>query len=97
MADRTVAKTIAQQIGHRAFFMMGTKNRLADDRSLSFDIKGCKRFNYIKITLDPTDTYIVEFIKTRKHQIQTTVKFDMVYFDELHDLITTQTGLALSL
>ncbi len=97
--DMTIANTIAQQIGGRAFFMMGTNRKIGTENSLFFNIKGCKEWNNVRITLAADDTYTVEFIhigrapnfKTRSERLEG------IYCDQLHSLISEKTGLALSL
>lgn len=98
--DMTVANTIRTQIGAVAFFMMGTKQWAGDENSLSFPIKGCAKYTHIRITLEPTGTYQVDFIKVgRAHKYHplkvTTDTVEGVYVDVLHDLISRRTGLAL--
>lgn len=97
--DMTVANEIARQIGGRAFFMMGTKIKTGTDTALMFDIKGCKRFNWVRVTLAADDTYTVEFIHIGRAPAFKTNKetFEGIYNDQLHSLISEKTGLALSL
>lgn len=56
---------------------------------------------HVRITLEPSDTYKVEFLRVRSHgpAHATTVlaDFDGVYADMLHSIIETNTGLHLSL
>ena len=60
------AHQIREQLGHKALYMLGAKNLGATDRSLSFKIgRNSKKVNYIKITLEPSDTYRVEFLNIR--------------------------------
>lgn len=109
----TPAETIRQQIGHRAFYMLGASNLMysaADPNWLSFRIKGSRTINYIKVTLDAMDTYTMEFGKISNTTItigSTKLKgapaykvvktLEGIYFDQLHDLITENTGLYTSL
>lgn len=80
-----------------------------DPTWLSFRIKGSKKVNYIKIKLENDDTYTLTFSKIRKvdplkalsmnqeqyyaaaNKIVAEVKG--VYFDDLHDIIESRTGL----
>jgi hypothetical protein len=91
--DMTIAHEINRQIGNGAFLMMGTKNKIGDTNSLKFDIKLCKQYNWIKITLDANDTYTVEFIKVGR--APTIDPVHDVYVEDLHNLISKRTGLAL--
>lgn len=95
--DLTIAQTISDQIGRRAFLMMGTKHKLGGENFLSFDIHGCPQFNKIQVTLEPDDTYKVEFFKFRKFECVNYLERDMIYAENLNQCIETNTGLALSL
>ena len=97
--DMTIANTIAEQIGHRAFLMMGTRHKMADGPALSFDIRGCREWKHIKVTLDPMDTYTVSFFKQGPRPEFKVTRLDVegVYCDMLHATIEKHTGLALSL
>lgn len=96
-----VANEISRQIGNRAFAMMGAKNLLGSEDSLQFKVgRNAKRVTHIRVTLDPSDTYRVEFIRVgRAPMFKTTpvADFDGVYADTLHALIESNTGLYLSL
>jgi hypothetical protein len=95
--DLTVANMIRDQIGRGAFFMMGSKNLSGDKNSLTFDIKLCKAWKWVKVTLEPDDTYTVTFIMVgRGPQYKRTEKsINGVYVDMLHDVIEENTGLVL--
>lgn len=97
MSNLTVAKTIQQQIGHKAFCMMGTKHLLGSENSLSFDVKGSRFCSHILIRLDPSDTYTIEFVNCRNHERHVVKSVDMVYWEDLHHIISSNTGLCLSL
>lgn len=98
MNTLSVANTIADQIGAKAFLMMGTKYKLGGENFLSFDIKGCPNFNKIQVTLNPSDTYTVEFFKfNRSFERVNYRSVEMVYADGLRQVIEFNTGLALSL
>src|SRR5678816_4780398 len=90
--DLTVANTIAQQIGHLAFVMMGTKHKLGGADFLSFDIRGCPDFGKIQVTLEQSDTYKVEFFKFRQFKRVNYKVVDMIYADGLHQCIEANTG-----
>ena len=96
--DLTVARTIQIQIGADAFRMMGTNHQVGDEKSLMFNIKGCRAFNKIRVTLDPSDTYTVEFIKVGKAPTFkiTTESHAGIYADALKSLIEEHTGLRLT-
>lgn len=93
-----VADIILQQIGGNKFIVMtGAKNFLShNNQALSFQLPS--RFakqgiNYVKITLNDSDTYDMEFGKRwgRKYDVINTV--DGVYCDMLQSIFTEVTGL----
>lgn len=98
--DMTVANTIARQIGHRAFVMMGTRYKLGDERSLTFDVRGSRIVNKIRVTLNSMDLYDLEFWKVGrapKFRVEVVDVRTDVYFDALREVIERVTGLYLSL
>jgi hypothetical protein len=92
-----VAETIRQQIGHKALYMMGAKNLLNHGNALSFRIRGSRKVNYIKITLNSMDTYDLEFGKIHGMNYRIVEEFEGAYADMLHCVIEHRTGLHLSL
>jgi hypothetical protein len=96
-SDLTVANTIAQQIGGKAFYMMGTQRKFGGSNFLIFNIRGSKIANKVQVTLDPSDTYTVEFFKLRGLNCKSVAKFSDIYVDALRGVIESTTGLALSL
>lgn len=103
MSDLRIANTIAQQIGGKAFFLMGTRQKIGTSNSLIFDIRGSKKANKIEITLEPSDTYRIDFYKNKRvkkffppESIRVHTSDD-IYFDMLHEVIERNTGLYLSL
>ena len=101
-----IAKTIGQQLGGlgKVSSMIGATNFMSHrEGALSFRFKAKalqvngKAPNYIKITLDPSDLYTVEF--GRVHGLKYTVvqTDEGVYCDQLRPLIEQTTGLYLSL
>lgn len=99
MSDMTVANTILQQLGGRMFTMMtGAKNFTGTENSLTFRIgQNCHKINGVRITLTPADTYTVEFLRIRKFEVKTASKHEDIYFDQLRELFTAQTGMYTSL
>ena len=89
----SVAKIISQQLGNKALFMLGAKSLLDVGNGLSFRIRGSRRVNYIKIILNASDLYDVEFGKVWGHNYKVVDSFDNVYCDGLHSLIRESTGL----
>lgn len=102
MADLAIAKTILEQLGGRRFTVMtGAKNFLGseEEKSLSFTLPrnfAKDGINRVKITLDPTDTYTVEFGKiTYRHPYKYAVVETVpgVYDTNLQSVFTKVTGL----
>lgn len=91
-ADMEVAKTILQQLGGKQFQMMtGAKNFVADENSLKFKIgSNAKRVGYVRIQLDPDDTYTVQFMSSSGKLIK---ELDMIYADQLQSVFTDYTGM----
>ena len=97
--DLSVARTIARQIGPFAFRCMGTTTHVGGLNNLTFDVKGAKRINKIRITLEPMNAYTVQFLFVGKGGLE--VKYvatdSEVYVDKLHETIEMRTGLFLRL
>lgn len=96
------ANTIARQIGNGALFMMGAKNLIAhtteENAALSFKIgRNDNGITHLKITLEPSDTYSIKFLKVRGLNVSTVAEVDMVFEDVLKQVIENRTGLRLSL
>jgi len=93
----TIADTILQQLGGRKFTLMtGAKNLTGHANALSFKLPS--RFakdgiNYVKITLNPSDTYIMEFGKIVKHTYKELITSTGVYCDQMQTVFTDITGL----
>jgi hypothetical protein len=99
--ELTVANTILQQLGGgRALMMLGAGQPVGDATSVMFAIKGSPlKVNKIRITLDPSDTYTVEFLRYSRKTLEVTVTnyWDGVYAEDLRRVIESHTGLYLSL
>jgi hypothetical protein len=104
---KTIPEIIAAQIGSRAFFMMGTNQKIGDGATLAFNVRGARETgcNKIRVTLCGDDTYCVEFwrvpvgaraIVAGKAPVLLHHS-EGVYADGLHQCIEYHTGLALSL
>lgn len=106
------ADIILQQLGgsRRLKIMINGRDFYSDDNGNALIFKfmpGKNGETAVKITLDPSDTYTVEFIKivrrkdpTLKIMIPHRVvisKHEGIYFDMLADLWRDQTGLAIRL
>lgn len=91
----TTAKEILNQLGGNKFCAMtGAKNFVYGDSMLMFAIgKGAKGgINKVRVTLDPSDTYTVEFFKLRGVDCKQIASVDMVYADGLRAVFTSHTG-----
>jgi hypothetical protein len=97
MSDMTVANTILEQLGGGKFRVMtGAKNFTGDDNSLTFHLPSnfaTKGINIVKVILDATDTYTVEFSKLRAMKLTAIASRDDVYCFDLQRVFTEVTGL----
>jgi hypothetical protein len=96
-----VAKTILAQLGGNRFLAMtGARDLTGGEKSLTFKIgRGAKRgINAVRVTLDASDTYTVEFIKIgRGWKVETVEEISLVYGDSLRAVFTEHTGFRTSL
>ncbi len=94
-----IAGEIIRQLGgHKFVVMTGAKDILALDSGVRFRLPGgggfCRHgINYVRIELDPNDTYSMAFFKANKKGSQKLAGFSFVYFDKLQELFTQETGL----
>lgn len=102
MTGEQIANTTLQQIGGagKISAMIGA-NRIAfnSEGTLTFHFKGSRKMNFIKIKLNSSDLYEVEFYKysPRKNELkEITTKTD-VFSENLKSIIETETDLYLSL
>ena len=93
--DMTVANTILQQMGgNRLKVMTGAKNFLGSADHLSFRLPKAKDgINYVKVTLDASDTYTMEFGRVYGTTYKVIDKIVGVYNDMLQACFTDKTGL----
>ena len=96
-ATATIAQTILQQLGGNKFIVMtGAKNFMDLGNGLSFKLPSnfaTNGINYVKVTLQPSDDYTVEFGKLRGVKYTALKTVDGIYCDVLQDLFTRTTGL----
>lgn len=103
--DLQVANTIREQIGRKAFFMLGAKNLVGDVSSLTFKIgRNAKSVSHIKVVYHAgLDTYEVQALRVRcpKGSPFPVTKIlestSDVYVDSLHTVIEAFTGMYTSL
>jgi hypothetical protein len=95
--DMTTAHTILQQLGGSRFIAMtGARSFVGSQTGLTFKLPA--RFarggiNVVRIALDPSDTYTVEFGKLWGLDYRTIKTLDGVYAEDLQDIFTDATGL----
>lgn len=94
--ENNVAETIMQQIGHRAFVMMGTESIVMGPDSLTFSVgRNAKNVSKVRVFYDcGSDTYTVGFFG--RTGVEKACDSD-VTADVLHRVIESRTGLYLSL
>ena len=97
-----VAETILSQLGHsiqRICIMIGGYGFVSstDGVSFRFKVRSKNGSNGLRITLDPSDTYTVEFLSVRGSSRKIKGKFSDIYAEDLRPLFERETGLYLSL
>jgi hypothetical protein len=92
-----IANTIKDQIGSKAFYMLGAQNLAGDENSLTFKIRGSRKVTHIKVKLDPDDTYEMTFWKALGYNFKTVKVIPGVYAEDLNRMIRETTGLATNL
>jgi hypothetical protein len=99
MTNLQIANTIIEQLGGSQFIVMtGSKDLVGREDGLSFRIgRNAKGISHIRITLEVTDTYTVEFFKWRKLEMISRGDVSAVYADQLRKVIESRTGLITSL
>jgi hypothetical protein len=86
-----VASTILAQLGGNKFcVMVGAKNLVGSEKSLSFVFMGGK---CCKITLNSLDLYDIEFFKVRKHERKVSASFQDIGCEDLRRIFEETTGL----
>jgi len=94
---------ILRQMGgsHRLGAMIGAHSFVYVDAGdaliFRWKARAKNKANSVKMTLEPSDTYRVEFWSIRGTTIKQVGDFDGIYADQLKPLFETQTGLYLSL
>lgn len=96
----SVAETIAQQIGgiNRLRAMIGAHTFIDHSGALSFKFKGSPYFNYVKITLATSDTYVVYLARVdRRGNRKSEDTVEGLLCEQLQAVIESKTQLRLSL
>jgi uncharacterized membrane protein (UPF0127 family) len=98
MTNMEIATTIMEQLGGRMFRMMtGAKNFIAIESGLTFKIPRSNNISYVKIILTPMDEYDMFFMKMNKTEIIILKEVNGLFFDQLQEVFTRETGLYTSL
>ncbi len=92
---------ILNQLGGRQFIAMVGANSITFDGTLNtpnlaLRFKGSNKANYVKVTLDPDDTYTVKFHRLSsdiERSMKPVKEYSGVYCDMLQDIFTSVTGL----
>ena len=97
--SNTIATTILDQLGGRMFVTMtGAKNLLDHGNGLSMKIgRNAQGVSHVKIILDPSDTYSVQFLSVRGVKVTEKATMEGVYADQLTGIFETHTGLYTSI
>jgi len=95
MADLQVANTILEQLGGRRFLAMtGSYNLIGSENALTMKLRrNSAGASHLRITLEPSDTYTMEFLRCRNMEAVPVRTLDDVYFDDLQRFFTDVTGL----
>ena len=96
---RMDAQQVIAQLGgfRRLKAMVNARAFGRDENSVSFKFSGSRVANYCRITLDPMDTYTVEFLKVRANKVKVVDTTEGAYADMLVPLFEKTTKLYLSL
>jgi hypothetical protein len=93
-----IAQIIAQQLGHKALFMIGAKNLVAGKDYLQMRLgRNSGGWTALKIALNGLDLYDLTFYKIRKLKVTKEKTIDNIYCDQLRDIIETETGMVTNL
>lgn len=97
-------QAIIEQMGGRKIFAMAFKScayAVTPKPSVTFlvapSLKKAAKCTHVRVTLEPSDTYKVEFVKVRGTTAKTIREVADVYCDQLKELVEKSTGLYLSL
>lgn len=96
--SKHIAVEILNQLGGNKFIVMtGAKSFVwLEKGGLIFKLPSnfaSNGINLVKIELDPSDTYNMEFYKSRGVSVKGIASYEMIYCDQLQDIFTEATGL----
>ena len=94
---KQIAATILHQLGGQKFVAMTGAHSFTsgEDGTLSFRFRMSKSWKALNVTLNSMDTYDMTFYKIGNaptHKV-TTKKINGIYFDQLQEIFTKETGL----
>jgi hypothetical protein len=97
----TVANEILHQLGgaRRLGMMLGAHafGGTADSLSFRFRARATNGSNALRIVLDPSDTYTIEFLSLRGRSRIVKKTFEGAYAEDLRQIFESETGLYLNL
>jgi hypothetical protein len=101
MSETQVADTILTQLGKSirniSMFIGGHSFVAAKDGvTFRFKARAKNSANAVRITLDPSDTYKVEFLSLRGASVKDKGTFDNIYAEDLRPLFSRETELYLT-
>lgn len=100
MSNVEIANTILAQFGggNRLKNFVSGKYFGAVENGLTFRFtaKAKNKANQVRVTLEPSDTYKVEFLRIFGNTVTTCSEHTMIYCDQLVDLFEQETGLYLT-
>lgn len=89
-----IANEIREQIGHKAFYMIGAKNLCDVGNGLGFKVmKNAKGVNYIEIKLNGKDLYDAKYMSIRGSKVKVLSEDNDIYCDMLRGSIERNTEL----
>lgn len=96
--SKDIAVEILNQLGGNKFIAMtGAKNFVwLEKGGLIFKLPSNfarNGINLVRIKLEPSDTYNIEFLKSRGASLKIIGSFEMIYCDQLQEIFTETTGL----
>ena len=99
MDNMTIANTILAQLGGLRFIAMtGAREFVAVDSGLRFRVPRARDgINLVRIVLEPSDTYAVEFRASRTTSEKLVHRAEDIYAEDLRRVFTDSTGLETNL
>ncbi|EDJ1003505.1 hypothetical protein GE856_23330 [Salmonella enterica] len=95
--SKEIAVETLNQLGRNKFIAMtGAKNFVwLEKGSLIFKLPSNfarNGINLVRIKLEPSDTYNIDFLKSRGASLKSIASFEMIYCDQLQEIFTVTTG-----